>query len=369
MYVAAPPGDARLFIVERSGKIRILADGAVLPGAFLDLSAKVDDEGEGGFLGLVFSPDYASDGFFYVYYTSGDREVPDDLVAVVSRFSVSADPNLADAASEDVVFAAIKPTAQHNGGTVAIRDGYLYVAIGDGGGIGDPDDLAQNPISPFGKILRFDLSVSDPQPEGWARGLRNPFRFSFDSLTGDLYLGDVGFDDREEIDVEPAASGGGRNYGWDIEEGSVCFDPTPEAGESECGDPTLTRPVYEYDHDPEAFCNAVTGGVVYRGTAIPSLYGEYLFGDFCTEQIWSFRWDGAGGTEGPVVEREVVVTDETAVDAISAFAEDGAGELVIVDLGGELFRLVPEPDTTALALAATLTLTTLRLRTSPSRNS
>ena len=369
--VATPPGDARLFITTRGGQILVLDDGAVLPSAFLDLSDQVDDEGEGGLLGLVFSPDYATDGFFYVYFTTGDPGVPNDLVAVLARFSASGDPatsNVADPQSEKVLFALAKDTAEHNGATVAIRDGFLYLAIGDGGGIGDPMDRAQDPSSPFGKMLRFDLSMSDPIPQIWARGFRNPFRFSFDAMTGDLYLGDVGLSDREEIDVAPAASEGGLNFGWDIEEGSLCFDPTPGLGELPCGDPGLTRPIYEYAHDPEAFCNAVTGGVVYRGTAIPDLYGVYLFGDFCTNQIWGLRWDGAGGTIGPVVEQQITVADGFTLDAFSAFAQDGAGEIVVVDLGGEVFRLLPEPDSAALAAAAALTLATLRARRAKRRS-
>lgn len=369
VYATAPLGDARIFIVELGGKIRVLENGALLPTPFLDLAAQVDEEGEGGLLGLTFSPDYASDGSFYVYYTTGDPNVAVDLVAIVSRFSVSGDPatsNVANAASETPIFTVEKPTAEHNGGTLAIRDGFLYLALGDGGGVGDPDDLAQNLASSFGKILRFDLAQPAPVPQIWARGLRNPFRFSFDALTGDLYLGDVGFGDREEIDVEAAASPGGRNYGWDVEEGSLCYDPTPALGEPACGDPGLVRPVYEYAHDPEQFCNAVTGGVVYRGAAIPQLQGEYLFGDFCSEQISSFVWDGAAGTIGPVVEQRIE-TDISAIDAITAITEDGAGEVLVVDLGGELFRLVPEPAPTALAAASALALATLRGRSSRSR--
>jgi glucose/arabinose dehydrogenase len=277
---------------------------------------------------------------------------------------VSGDPatsNVANAASETPLFSVEKPTAEHNGGTIAIRDGFLYLALGDGGGIGDPDDLAQNLASSFGKILRFDLAQTAAAPQIWARRLRNPFRFSFDALTGDLYLGDVGFGDREEIDVEAAASPGGRNYGWDVEEASLCFDPTPALGEPACGDPGLVRPVHEYPHDPEQICNAVTGGVVYRGAAIPQLQGEYLFGDFCSEQIWSFVWDSAGGTVGPVVEQSIE-TDVSEIDAITAITEDGAGELLVVDLGGELFRLVPEPASAALGAASALALAMLRGR-------
>jgi hypothetical protein len=181
-------------------------------------------------------------------------------------------------------------------------------------------------------------------------------------LTGDLYIGDVGFGEVEEINIEAAASAGGLNYGWDIEEGSLCFDPTPENGELPCGDPGLTRPAYGYAHDPEAFCNAVTGGVVYRGAALPSLYGAYFFGDFCTDQIWSLRWDATDGVVDPVVEHEVAIPDQSTIDAIAAIAEDGAGELVIVDLGGEVFRLVPEPGSALLAAAAALALAALRAR-------
>jgi glucose/arabinose dehydrogenase len=369
VYATAPPGDPRIFVLERSGTIRVVANGAVLPDAFLDLGAQVDEEGEGGLLGMAFSPSYASDGTFYVYFTTGDRNVANDLVALVARFTVSGDPatsNVANPASQHLIFSVVKPTAEHNGGTIAIRNGFLYLAIGDGGGLGDPDDLAQKQESTFGKMLRFDLSLADPLPQIWARGFRNPFRWSFDAQTGDLYIGDVGFSDREEIDVEGAATGGGRNYGWDVEEGSLCFDPTPALGEPPCGDPSLVRPVYEYAHDPDAFCNAVVGGVVYRGAAMPSLQGEYLFGDYCTKQFSTFRWDGAGGTLGPVLPLDIV-PDAGLLDAIGAITQDGAGEVLLTDLGGEIFRLVPEPSTTTTSVAATATLALAALRNRSAR--
>jgi glucose/arabinose dehydrogenase len=367
-FAAAPDGDPRLFITQRAGKIVVLTNGGVSATPFLDIDAKVDDEGEGGLLGLAFPPDYAESGFFYVYYTTGDPGVPGDLVAVVARYRAMGDPAtsaVADPSSEAIVFSVAKPTPEHNGGTIAIRAGFLYLALGDGGGVGDPDDLAQDDASPFGKILRFDLAQPPPIPPAlWAKGFRNPFRFSFDRATGDLYVGDVGQDAVEEIDVEPASSLGGRNYGWDVMEGGdTCFDSTPEAGEPPCFDPSLVAPVHEYPHDALEPCNAVTGGVVYRGSALPQLVGQYLFGDFCTERIFSFTWDGAGGTVGPVVDRtHTIFPDVSGIDAISAFAEDSAGEVYVVDLGGEVFKLVPEPSSALAGAGALAALAALRKR-------
>jgi glucose/arabinose dehydrogenase len=365
-YVAARPGDDRLFLVNRGGVVKLVENGAMLETPFLDLTDRVDTEGEGGLLSMAFDPDYATNGRFYVYYTTdtdGNPQTPGDLTARVSRFAAIGDPATAvsaDAEHETVLLFVDKPTPEHNGGTVAMRDGWLYFAIGDGGGTGDPLDAAQNPVVPLGKMFRFDLSQATPVAQPWAQGFRNPFRFSFDSATGDLYVGDVGLESWEEIDVEPASSTGGRNYGWDVKEGAHCYDDPDGADPTEpaCDSPALIDPVFEYPHDGSSFCFSVTGGAVYRGVALPDQAGRYFFSDFCTAKVRSFVWDGANGTDGPVLDHPVV-TDAGAFTAIVAIVEDGDGELLFADYDGDLFRLVPEPAAAALGAAALLAISSL----------
>jgi glucose/arabinose dehydrogenase len=362
VFVASPPGDPRLFIVGRQGTIRIFDGSDVLDPPFLDITAKVDDGGEGGLLGLAFAPDYATSRAFYVYYTA-DGTGGNPLESRISRFrAMDGAPNTADP-TEKVLLRVDQPFSNHNGGTVAFGpDGYLYFGFGDGGDGGDPLDAAQDPTTLLGKMIRLDVAFTDftddyavPDdnpflgPDGildeiWAFGLRNPFRFSFDRQDGDLYIGDVGQSAWEEIDVEAYPSDGGFNYGWDVREGDHCYsdpDGGGDPGEPACNDPDLVAPVHEYAHAGP--CNSVTGGVVYRGSN-PELDGHYLFADYCRQQIWSFVWDGAGGTDGPVVERTQAFTpDVGSIESPVAFGEDAAGEVYIVDAsGGEIF-LVPEP--------------------------
>lgn len=370
VYAVAPPGQQRLFLVGRFGVVLLVESPGASPTPFLDLTDRVEARyGEAGLLSMALAPDWAESGVFYLYYTAdtdGDVQTPGDLTVRLSRFQAFGDPattTAADPDGEQVLFFVDKPTPEHNGGTIAFRDGWLHLAIGDGGGIGDPLDIAQNPLLPLGKMLRFDVSQPAPAPDPWARGFRNPFRFSFDRETGDLYVGDVGLDSFEEISVEPASATGGRNYGWDVKEGRACFDDpdgAPDPGEPACEDPSLVDPVFEYAHDdPEAFCFSVTGGAVYRGAALPGLAGRYFFSDFCSAWVRSLRWDGAGGTLGPVLEHPVV-TDAGSLSAIAAVVEDSAGELLFVDYDGEVFRLVPEPGATGLGVAAALALAALR---------
>jgi glucose/arabinose dehydrogenase len=368
IYAAAPPGDPRLFILERAGRIRVLAGGALLPAPFLDIVSRVSGAGEGGLLGLAFAPDYAESGVFYVHYTAS--RTPVGIQTRVSRFTALGDPavsNDADEDSEVILYSLDQPFDNHNGGTIAIRDGWLYLGLGDGGSGGDPQDRAQDDASPFGKMLRFDLA--DPgvpwTPEVWAKGLRNPFRFSFDRATGDLYLGDVGQDRREEVNVEPADSPGGLNYGWDVEEGSLCFDP--KEGKPPCDDPSLVRPVFEYAHQGNTCSGAVTGGAVYRGNASPALRGRYFFADYCRDRIWSLRWNRETGAAEDVLEHTgEIPADEGSIARVTAIVEDAAGELHFVELnGGEVFRLVPEPGAGALGIAAFGVLVSLRRRGGP----
>jgi hypothetical protein len=347
-----PPAETRLFVLERLGRIRILDGGSVLATPFLDIQAQVSASGEGGLLGLAFAPDYESSGDFYVYYTTATD-------SVVSRFQVSVDPDVADAGSEEVVLTVPRPNGGHNGGTLAFRptDGFLYLAPGDGGGSNDPDERAQDGTVLNGKMLRIDVSGGGPGyavppanpfvgnpavlDEIWALGLRNPFRFSFDRATGDLWIGDVGQNQREEVDFEAAADPGGRNYGWDVMEGSLCNpnDPAPAPPcESPPGtpNPVFTLPIYEYGHF--AGDCSITGGVVYRGTEIPELVGHYFFGDFCTGRVLT-RDPATGVVSDQSVQLVPRLANGPAVGSIVAFGEDAAGEIYVVDIAGELFRL------------------------------
>ncbi len=345
VFAGSPAGDARLFILERAGEILIYQDGALLPAPFLSLGG-VDATGEGGLLGLAFPADYATSGYFYVYYTSAG------LTSRVSRFQVSVDPNVANPSSELNFFSLAQPFNNHNGGTLAVRDDFLYLGLGDGGGANDPGDRAQDNTNAFGQMVRWNIGTGTPGSlQAYAFGLRNPFRFSFDRLTGDLYIGDVGQDAREEIDIQAGTDTSFLNYGWDVEEGTRCNDPDPD--EPPCGSASFTDPMWEYEHSGTAFCSGtVTGGIVYRGS-IAEIYGHYFFADYCWDQIWSFEWDGDAVTAPEVIDRTSQLTPpEGAIENIVAFGEDGSGEMVIVDRGGEIYRVVPEPGSGALRAGA-----------------
>jgi glucose/arabinose dehydrogenase len=357
LFVAAPNGDPRLFVVERAGRIRIVENGATLATPFLDIRTRVGTLGEGGMLGLAFPADYASSGLFTVYYTNSN------LDSVVARFSVTADPNVADPSSEDVLLFIDQPDGSgfqnHKGGTIHYGpDGFLWFATGDGGSSNDPFENAQNPQSLLGKMLRIDVGpvfapgsipvageayripadnpfvASAPRDEIWALGLRNPYRWSFDRSTGDLWIGDVGQFAVEEVDFEPAGDPGGRNYGWDVMEGSSC-NPTDPAPAPPCNDPSLSLPVHEYGH--EADDCSIIGGNLYRADS-SLLSGLYFFGDFCTGRVWSF--DPA----------TLAVTERTAELGAAAgvgftlvsFGEDGFGRVLLVQRSaGTVYRLAP----------------------------
>jgi len=326
----AGDGSGRLFVVERAGSVRVVNNGAVLPEAFLDISAIVNSAGgEQGLLSMAFPPNYAGKGYFYVDYTDMAGNT------VVARYRLGGNPNLADSTSEEQLLTMTQPFSNHNGGQLAFGpDGYLYVGLGDGGGSGDPLDNAQNPVSLLGKLLRLDVesgvvpyAIPPGNPFGnelWALGFRNPWRFSFDRLTGDLFIGDVGQSDIEEVDFQPAASSGGENYGWNIMEGSNCY------GTTTCDSTGFTLPIFEYVH-AGGDCS-VTGGFVYRGQTFPPLQGIYLLGDFCSGRIRGVRRAGPGWESTLLLDTSLL---------ISTFGEDEAGNLYVADYGtGDIYRIV-----------------------------
>jgi glucose/arabinose dehydrogenase len=333
----AGDGSKRIFVVQQTGQIRIIQDGALRAEPFLDLADRVSCCGERGLLSVAFPPDYAARGHFYVNYTnrSGDT--------VVSRFGLTADLDVADSASEEIVLAVQQPFANHNGGQLAfgVNDGYLHIGMGDGGSAGDPENRGQNPAELLGKLLRVDVEAgvspyaipaANPftqtvgyRGEIWALGLRNPWRFAFDRMNGDLYIADVGQNEYEEVDHQPAASGGGENYGWRIMEGTHCYKA------SDCDSAGLILPVAEYDHSQGC---SVTGGVVYRGIQFDRLVGMYLYGDYCSGRIWGLRQTGAGWANQLLL--------ETTFN-IAAFGEDEAGEIYVTDYaGGNIYRIVDQ---------------------------
>ena len=338
----AGDGSGRIFVVEQGGRIRILDNGVVLPVPFLDLASlnppRLVAGGEQGLLSVVFPPGFSSKGYFYVNYTrSGDG------ATVVARYRVSiGDANAADPASEEVVLTISQPFANHNGGQLAFGpDGYLYIGMGDGGSGGDPMNNGQAPGTLLGKLLRIDvesgvapygipptnpfLGRTGYRPEIWALGLRNPWRFSFDRGTGDLYLGDVGQGTVEEVDFQPAGDPGGRNYGWNVMEGDRCYPP----GTVGCNRSGLALPVFVYDHSLGC---SVTGGHVVRGSAFPSLQGVYLFGDYCSGRIWGIRKNGAGWDNA-------LLADTTL--NISTFGEDESGNVYVVNhTSGDLLKVL-----------------------------
>lgn len=336
LFVTAPAGDtSRLFVVEKDGLVRIIRNGAALPTPFLDLTALTTKGGEQGLLGLAFAPDYGTSGRFYVSYTAAGGGAAGH--SVIARYQVSANPDVAGTTGT-VVITADQPFDNHNGGMIAFGpDRMLYVGLGDGGSGGDPDGHGQDRTELLGSILRIDVSgatyttppdnpwASHPtfRHELWNYGLRNPWRFSFDRQTGDLYIGDVGQDAFEEVDLQPAAAAGGENYGWNTMEGKSCF------GAATCSQAGLSLPVLDYDHGQGC---SITGGYVYRGGALPAIQGRYFYSDFCTGFLRSFRRSGNGITE---------LTDYPALALsgnVVSFGEDGRGELHVVTSDGTIFR-------------------------------
>ncbi len=322
----ARDGSGRLFLVEQVGRIRVLQDGALLPAPFLDIRARVRAGGERGLLGMAFPPDFATKRHFYVNYTEG-RGAP-DLRTVIARYRLSADdPNRADPNSEERILVVDQPFDNHNGGQVAFSplDGQLYVGLGDGGSAGDPQGNGQNGNRLLGKMLRLDVEGQQfPAPEIWARGLRNPWRFSFHRETGDLWIGDVGQNRREEIDFQPADAGPGRNYGWNVMEASLCV----LAG---CRTDGLVLPVFEY---ARTLGVSVTGGYVYRGPAYPERRGVYFLADYGTGRFWGVRRQGDGWANQELMRLEGL--------NIATFGEDENGELYFATHEGadaKLYRI------------------------------
>jgi glucose/arabinose dehydrogenase len=321
----AGDGSGRLFVVEQAGRILILKNGRTLPTPFLNIIDEVGSSGnEQGLLGLAFHPRYAENGLFFVNYTDHSGNT------VIARFHVSADPDVADPASETPLLHVNQPFPNHNGGVLTFGpDGYLYAGLGDGGSGGDPLGNGQKTDTLLGKILRLDVDSGEPYaiPNGnpfgneiWAYGLRNPWRISFDRKTGDLWIGDVGQGTWEEIDILPAGSPGGANFGWNLMEGTHPFEGSAQPG--------LLLPVAEYSH-AEGGCS-VTGGYVYRGAELPEWQGIYLFGDYCSGLVWGVVRSGEGW--------QTQVLFQTGL-SISSFGVDEAGELYVADLQGSILRL------------------------------
>jgi glucose/arabinose dehydrogenase len=354
----AHDGSGRLFFVQQTGQIMVWKNDAEPPAEFLNISSLVLAGGEQGLLGLAFHPDYRNNGFFYVNYTRSS-----DGATVVARYSRNADdPDVADTQSAAVLLTIVQPYANHNGGAVRFGpDGYLYIGMGDGGSSNDPQNHAQDLTSLLGKILRIDVNTTTgPLPYGippdnpfvgssqpgvraeiWAYGLRNPWRFSFDRETGDLFIGDVGQSSREEIDFVRAGSAGGMNFGWRVMEGTQC---TNLPGDPPCNDPsfTFTPPIVDYDHGQGC---SVTGGYLYRGRAVPELIrtsppeegqlfkGIYVFGDLCSGTIWHISATAAGG-----VSQSVLLDSDLF---ITTFGEDESGEIYVADAAAStIYRLV-----------------------------
>lgn len=345
--IAHAGADARLFVVERGGSIRIIhGDGTIDPVPFIDISGLITAGGERGLLGLAFHPDYAENGYFFVNYTDLDENT------VIARFTVSdSDPDIADAETREVILSIDQPYSNHNGGDLKFGpDGYLYIGTGDGGSSGDPENNAQDLSSLLGKMLRIDIDSGSPYsiPSGnpyvedaevaneiWASGLRNPWRFSFDRETGDMWIADVGQNNIEEINFIPSGSGAGMNFGWRCYEGEESFNTENCEPEG-----VYQFPLYQYYHSTDNGCS-VTGGFVYRGEEFPSLDGYYFFTDYCNDMLYSLH-DSSG---------EWVLTDhgQFAGNNFSTFGEDQNGEIYVAGISsGTVYKLTAEEEQTGV---------------------
>lgn len=347
IYLTSPPGDTnRMFIVQQGGIIKILSAGAILETPFIDLSSVVLSSGERGLLSMAFDPNYTLNGQFFVNYTNLNGDT------VIARYTVSSSPNIANAASGLVLKTITQDFANHNGGQLQFGpDGFLYIGMGDGGSSNDPFNRAQDGSTLLGKMLRLDVDNPPnyipstnpynnsglPLDEIWSMGLRNPWRFSFDRSTGDLYIADVGQNEFEEIDFQPFDSLGGENYGWRCFEAYTC---TNQSG-CNCTTNDFTPPILAYDHS-QSDCS-ITGGYVYRGCAIDGLSGTYFYADFCSGRIASFRYDGGLITDE--LDRTLELTPPTGpINNIASFGEDAEGELYIISLSGGVYKIVSAGD-------------------------
>lgn len=327
----AGDGSGRLYATLQGGQVRVIQNGAVRAQPFLDLSNLTRAGGERGLLGLAFDPKYKTNRRLYVHYTDRNGDT------VLARYTATSDFSRADPQSARTLFTAEQPYANHNGGQLAFGpDGFLYLGLGDGGSGGDPQNNGQKLSTPLGKLLRFDVSGAEAKPAAgnpflnraganpniWAYGLRNPWRFSFDRQGGDLIIADVGQNEFEELNRQPRASKGGENYGWDVREGRTCFEPS-----SGCRTQGLTEPVLQYGRNEG---QSITGGYVYRGNAIPSLKGQYVFADFGTGTVWAARPSGSSWNKVQL----------GRVENPSTFGEDEAGELYVAEYGsGRILKL------------------------------
>ena len=342
LYLTAPPSDSnRLFIVEKVGTIQIIKNGTLLGTPFLDISSLVSTGSEQGLLGLAFDPNYAVNGRFYISYTdtAGDSQIV--------RYLVSGNPDVAQTTPDRVLLTVDQPFDNHNGGDILFGpDGYLYIGLGDGGSGGDPLGNGQDLTDLLGSLLRIDVSQNGDyvipsdnpfvnqapaRPELWNYGLRNPWRFSFDHQTGDLYIADVGQGAHEEVNVSPAAQGSGKglNYGWNIMEGLFCFNPA-----ANCNSSGLTLPVLDYHHSNGC---SITGGYVYRGSAIPGIRGTYFYSDYCSGWVRSFVYQNGQAAQQ---------TDWVSLRPggnVTSFGEDTQGELYILTAQGGVYRIIAVP--------------------------
>jgi glucose/arabinose dehydrogenase len=336
VYLTAAPGDARLFVVEKVGRIRIIKNGSLVATPFLDITSKVNSSGnEQGLLSVAFHPSYATNGFLYVNYTdaSGDTRI--------ERYTVSSNPDVANAASAKLVLGVDQPFANHNGGLNLFGpDGMLYIGLGDGGSAGDPQGNGQNKNALLGKLLRIDVDHGDPytipstnpfvngggRGEVWAYGLRNPWRFSFDKTGNVLFIADVGQNAFEEVNAV-AANRAGVNYGWNIMEAASCYNA------SSCNKTGLEQPVVSYNRDGGT-CSVI-GGMVYRGSAVPQLAGHFVYADYCAGWIKSFTWTNnalANPTEWQT----------SAHGNITSFGQDASGEMYILSENGHVYKIVKQ---------------------------
>jgi glucose/arabinose dehydrogenase len=336
VYLTAPAGDSRLFIVEQPGRIRIVENGKLLDKPFLDITGKVGFGGERGLLSVAFHPLYRANGFLFVNYTDKDGDTR------IERYSVSADRNVADATSSKLILNIDQPYANHNGGMNLFGpDGMLYVGMGDGGSQGDPHRNGQNPATLLGKLLRINVDRGEPysMPAGnpyargggrgeiWALGLRNPWRFAFDKVSGLLYIADVGQDKYEEVNIVPSTRGG-VNYGWNVMDGPDCFRSVM------CNKGQFQLPVFTYTHDGGT-CSII-GGFVYRGRKIPEVVGQFFFSDYCDSWLKSLSY-----VDGRVRASHEWV--EGGLGSVLSFGEDAEGELYMCSSNGRVYRIVKRP--------------------------